>query len=75
MDKYICNFFGFFDDILAKIDRVFSSKKTKRKKINVKIVIVNAIVKMICIYIIMTKIYAPVRFANVRRTKRRNKTL
>jgi len=32
MDKYICNFFGFFDDILEKIDRVFSSKKTKRKK-------------------------------------------
>jgi len=32
MDKYICNFFGFFDNILAKIDRVFSSKKTKRKK-------------------------------------------
>ena len=32
MDKYIYNFFGFLDDILAKIDKVFSVKKTKRKK-------------------------------------------
>jgi hypothetical protein len=32
MDKYIYNFFGFLDDILAKIDRVFSVKKTKRIK-------------------------------------------
>ena len=75
IDNIVYKVLGFFDDILSKIDSIFVSKKQKEKKINVKIVIVNAIVKMICIYIIMTKIYVPVRFANVRRTKRRNKTL
>jgi len=32
MDKYIYNILGFFDDIIAKIDRIFSVKKTKRTK-------------------------------------------
>ena len=32
MDKYIYSILGFFDDILAKIDKVFSVKKTKRTK-------------------------------------------
>ena len=75
IDNIVYSILGFFDDILSKIDSIFVSKKTKRKKINVKIVIVSAIVKMICIYTMTIKIYVPVRFANVRRTKRRNKTL
>ena len=29
MDKYIYSILGFFDDIIAKIDKVFSVKKTK----------------------------------------------
>ena len=32
MDKFIYNLFGFLDDILSKIDSIFVSKKTKRKK-------------------------------------------
>ena len=31
MDKYIYNFFGFLDDIIAKIDKVFSVKKVCKK--------------------------------------------